>query len=57
VRGSTIYLVVLLCMINMGVQVEFLCARSRLEGDESELIENLHDIRGKRNTQPHRSII
>jgi hypothetical protein len=36
VCGSTIYLVVLLCMINMGVQVEFLCVRSCLEGDESE---------------------
>jgi hypothetical protein len=34
VHERTIYLVVLLCMINMGVQVEFLCVRSRLEGDE-----------------------
>jgi hypothetical protein len=36
VHGSTIYLVVLLCTINTGVKVEFVCVQSRLEGDESE---------------------
>jgi hypothetical protein len=33
---STIYLVVLLRILNMGVQVEILCMRSHLEGEQQQ---------------------
>jgi hypothetical protein len=57
VRGSTNYLVVLLCMINMGVQVEFCACKVVWKAMSLSLIKNLHGNRGKRNTQLHRSII
>jgi hypothetical protein len=58
VHGSMIYLIKSLCTINKGTQVEFYAQKKKsserlIKTTSLSLIENLHSIQRKRNTQLH----